>query len=88
MRQFGKIVVEYEIKLRKLVEFVPELANSEECLCFKFEEGLTLEIQKKMSILGGQSYKKKFTSEKMSRGKFEKRKGFRFVLGQSSKKKP
>ena len=88
LRQFGKIVAEYETELRKLVEFVPELANSEKCLCSKFEEGLTLEIQEKMSISGGQSYKEKFTSEKMSRGKFEKRKGFRFVLGQSSKKKP
>ena len=66
------------------------MANSEEYLCFKFEEGLTLDIRKKMSISGGQSYKEivqlalraeKLTSERLSRGKFQKRKGFGFVLG-------
>ena len=51
------MITEYEIELIKLIEFVPELANSEEYLCSKFEEGLTLEIQKKMFVLGGQSYK-------------------------------
>ena len=44
MRQFGKTIIEYEIELRELVEFVPELFNFEKYLCFKFEEGLTLEI--------------------------------------------
>ena len=44
LRQFGKTVTEYETKLRELVEFVPEMANSEEYLCLKFEKGLTLEI--------------------------------------------
>ena len=48
-----------------------------------------------MSVSSGQSYKeivklalraKKLTSERMSRGKFQKRKGFEFVSGQSSKK--
>ena len=37
LKQFGKIVTEYEIELRELVEFVPELASFEEYLCFKFE---------------------------------------------------
>ena len=32
-----------------LVEFVPELANSEEYLCSKFDEGLTLDTKEKMS---------------------------------------
>ena len=47
-----------------------------------------------MPVWGGQSYKKivqltlkveKLTSERMSGGKFQKRKGFEFVSGQSSK---
>ena len=50
LKQFGKSVTEYETKLRELVEFVPELANFEEYLCFKFEEGLSLEFKEKMSI--------------------------------------
>ena len=94
MRQFGKTVTEYETELRELVEFVLELATSEQYLCSKFEEGLTLEIQEKMSISVGQSYKEiaqlvlraeKLTSERMSRGKFQKRKGIGFVSGQSYK---
>ena len=43
--------------MRELAEFVPELANSKEYLCSKFEDALTLEIQEKMSVSGGQSYK-------------------------------
>ena len=48
-----------------------------------------------MSVSSDQSYKEivqlalraeKLTSKRMSRGKFQKRKGFGFVLGQSSKK--
>ena len=79
LKQFGKIVTEYEIELRELVEFVPELASFEEYLCFKFEKGLTLEIREKMLVSGGQSYKEivqlalrieKLTSERISRGKF------------------
>ena len=42
LRQFEKIVTQYESKLR--AKFVPELANSEEYLCSKFEEGLSLKI--------------------------------------------
>ena len=81
--------------MRELYEFVPELSNSEEYLCSKFEEDLTLEIREKIFVSGGQSYKEiiqlvlraeKLTSERMSRGKFQKIKGFGFVLGQSSKK--
>ena len=44
LRQLGKSVMEYETELRELAEFVPEMASSEEYLCFKFEEGLNLEI--------------------------------------------
>ena len=44
LRQFGKTVAEYELELRELADFVLELANSEEHLCSKFEEGLSLEI--------------------------------------------
>ena len=38
------MVIEYKTKLRELTEFVLELANFEEYLCFKFEKGLTLEL--------------------------------------------
>ena len=44
IRRDRKTITKYEIKLRELVEFVPELANFEEYLCFKFEKGLTLEL--------------------------------------------
>ena len=57
MKQFGKIVTEYELKLKELDEFVLKLVNSEEYLCSKFEEGLFLEIREKMSTVGNQSYK-------------------------------
>ena len=72
LKQFGKIVTDYEIELR-------DLANFEVCLCSNFEEDLSLEIKEKMSILGSQSFKEmvqlalrveKLTSEKMSQGKF------------------
>ena len=81
--------------MNKLTEFVPEVANFEEYLCSKFEEGLTLEIWEKMSISSNQSYKEivqlalraeKLTSESLARGKFQKRKSFGFVFEQSSKK--
>ena len=45
-------MIEYESELRELAEFVPKLANSEMYLCSKFEEGLSLEIQEKMSVSG------------------------------------
>ena len=57
LRQFRKTVIEYESKLRKLVDFVLELANSKEYLCSKFEEGLSLKIREKMLVFGSQSYK-------------------------------
>ena len=71
--------LEYEIELRELVEFVPKLANFEEYLCSKFEEGLLLEIRKKMSMIRSQSCKKvvqlalraeKLIGERMSRSNF------------------
>ena len=95
LRQFGKTVAEYDSELRELADFVPELANSEEYLCSKFEEGLSLEIREKMSVFGSQNYKEvvqlalraeKLTGERRSRGNFQKRKGFGFIPGQSSKK--
>ena len=43
--------------MRELAEFVPELANSEEYLCSKFEEGLSLKIREKMFVSSSQSYK-------------------------------
>ena len=73
------MIIEYEIELRVLTKFVPKLANFEEYLCFKFEEGLTLEIRENMFFSGGQSYKEmvqlalreeKLTSERMSQGRF------------------
>ena len=48
----------YETKLRELSKFILELANSKEYLCFKFEEGLTLDIREKMSITRTQSIKR------------------------------
>ena len=46
----------YETELKELLEFIPELANFEEYLCSKFEEGFSLEIKKKMSITRTQNY--------------------------------
>ena len=45
LRQHGKSVTEYEIELRELAEFLPEVASSEEYLCLKFKESLNLEIR-------------------------------------------
>ncbi|XVF07246.1 hypothetical protein REPUB_Repub06bG0122200 [Reevesia pubescens] len=95
LKQYGKTVTEYETQLRELLEFVPELAVTKEYLCSKFEEGLSLEIREKMPITGSQSYKEvvqlalraeKLTSERRTRGNFQKRNGSNFVPGQSSKK--
>ena len=46
------MVTKYETELKELEEFVHEVANSEEYLCSKFEEGLNLEVREKMSIFG------------------------------------
>ena len=71
------------------------MANFEEYLCSKFEEGLNLEVREKMSVSGNQSYKevvqlalraKKLTSERLAKGKFQKRKSLGFMSRQSSKK--
>ena len=79
LKQFGKTITEYEIELKELAEFVLELASSKEYLYSKFEEGLTLEIQEKMSVSSGQSYKEivqlalraeRLTGERMSQRKF------------------
>ena len=95
MWQFGRTVIKYESKLRELIEFVPEFANFEEYLCPKFGEGLSLEIKKKLLVLGSQSYKKvvqltlrvkKFIGERKFRGSFQKRKGLGFTSRQSLKK--
>ena len=76
--------------MRDIAEFVLEVANLEEYLCSKFEECLPLEIREKMSISGNQSYKEivqlalrveKLTSERLAKGKFQKRKSFGFVFG-------
>ena len=45
-------MIKYETELRELVEFVLEMADLEEYLCSKFEEGLNLEIREKMSVSG------------------------------------
>ena len=83
------------MELRELAKFVPQMANSEEYLCSKFEKGLTLEIRENISVSGSQSYKKvvhlalrakKLTRERMSRGSFQKRNGFSFMSSQSLKK--
>ena len=83
LKQFGKFVKKYETKLRQLAEFVLELANFQEYLCFKFEKALSLRIREKMSITRSQSYKEvvqlapraeKLTGERMSQSNFQKRK--------------
>ena len=83
-------MTEYETELRELAEFVLEVAGFEEYLCFKFEEGLNLNIRKKMFVFGSQNYKevvqlalraKKLTNERVAKGKFQKKKGFRFLSG-------
>ena len=51
-------MIEYETKLRELSKFVPELANSEEYLCFKFVKGLSLKIREKMSIIRPRAIKR------------------------------
>ena len=43
-------MTEYETELREFSKFVPELANFEKYLCFKFEEGLFLKIREKISF--------------------------------------
>ena len=69
--------------------------NFEEYLCSKFEKSLNLEIREKMYVSDNQSYKevvqltlkaKKLTSERLAKGKFQKRKSFGFLSRQSSKK--
>ena len=45
VKAIWKLVIEYKTELR-------ELANFEEYLCSKFEEGLTLEIKERMSVSG------------------------------------
>ena len=71
------------------------MAEFEEYLCSQFEEGLNVEIREKMSVSSSQSYKemvqlalraKKLANERGAKGKFQKRKGFGFTSGQSSKK--
>ena len=71
------------------------MSRSEEYLCSKFEEGLNLEIQEKISVSGSQNYKEivqlalraeKLANERVTKGKFQKRKSLRFMFGQSSKK--
>ena len=57
LKQFERFITEYEIALKELVEFVPKLANFEEYLCSKFEDGLSLEIREKMLVSTSQSYK-------------------------------
>ena len=95
LRQLEKSVTKYETELRELAEFVPEVAGFEKYLCSKFEEGLNLKIREKKSISINQNYKKviqlalgaeKLTNERVAKGKFQKRKGFEFMSGQSSKK--
>ena len=67
LKQFGKIIIEYETKLRELVEFVLELSNFEKYLCSKFKEGLTLKIRENMFISSSQNYKKNRTTRLESR---------------------
>ena len=51
-----RIPIEALVELE--IQVVLELANSEEYLCSKFEEGLSLEIREKMSVSGSQKDRK------------------------------
>ena len=46
------MITKFKTELRELAKFVPKLANFEEYLCSKFEEGLALEIREKMFVFG------------------------------------
>lgn len=50
-------MTEYEIELKDLANFVPKLASTEEMLCLKFQEGLSLNFREKMVTSSKQSYK-------------------------------
>ena len=50
LRQLGRTITEYETELWELVEFVLEVSNFEDYLWSEFEEGLNLEVWKKMSV--------------------------------------
>ena len=68
--------------MKELAEFVPKMANFEKYLCSKFEKGLTLEIRENMFVLGSHTLRaEKLIDERMSQGKFQKRKRFGFVSG-------
>ena len=78
-----------------MAEFVPKVDGFEKYLCSKFKKGMNLEIREKMFVFSNQNYKKvvqlalrvkKLANERMAKGKFQKRKGFGFMSGQSSEK--
>ena len=78
-----------------MADFAPKLANSEEYLCSKFEEGLSLEIREKMSVSSSQNYKevvrlalraKKLIEERRSRENFQKKKGSDLSRGSHRRK--
>lgn len=50
-------MMDYETELKDQANFVPDLVCFEEILCSKFEAGLNLNIQEKMSVSGNQSFK-------------------------------
>ena len=52
LKKFGRSVIEYETALKELTKFVPKLASLKEYLCFKFKEGLALEIKKRCRSQG------------------------------------
>lgn len=56
--QHGKSVTEYETKLKDLANIVPELVDTEEVLCSKFEVGLNLNIRERMAVIRNQSFEK------------------------------
>lgn len=58
MIQESKSVLEYEIKLKDLVNFISELAGTVELLCSKIEEGLSLSIHEKIAITETQTISK------------------------------
>ncbi|XP_039131783.1 uncharacterized protein LOC120268440 [Dioscorea cayenensis subsp. rotundata] len=53
----NKTVAKYEIELKDLAGFVPDLAPTEEVLCSKFEVGLNLGIRKRMTVTSKQNFK-------------------------------
>ena len=50
LRQGSRSVAEYEALFRELMEFAPDLVNTDERRCTKFEQGLRLQIRERLTM--------------------------------------